>query len=155
MLAFSRNLKLTNKNRGFPLFLKGFGGSGLGAPGGLRSSRKICRATSFFICKSQCSSHFAAPFIVVRAEVSFAESCSLQAAMFITLRCALHRCSSRGIRRRELWHTSLRPSSLLELRHPSHSSLRPSLSLDTRHPSLKVVLRRSQCSPHFDNTIHI
>ena len=97
----------------------GFGGSGLGAPGGLRSSRRICRATSFFICKSQCSSHFAAPFIVVRAEVSFAESCSLQAAMFITLRCALHRCSSRGIRRRELWHTSLRPSSLFERRYPS------------------------------------
>ena len=37
-----------------------------------------CRFTEF--CNSQCLSHFAAPFIVVRTETSIAESCELHMA---------------------------------------------------------------------------
>ena len=38
-----------------------------------------CRFTEF--CNSQCLSHFAAPFIVVRTETSIAESCELHMAI--------------------------------------------------------------------------
>ena len=40
-----------------------------------------CRFTEF--CNSQCLSHFAAPFIVVRTETSIAESCELHMAIAI------------------------------------------------------------------------
>ena len=43
-----------------------------------------CRFTEF--CNSQCLSHFAAPFIVVRTETSIAESCELHMAMAINRR---------------------------------------------------------------------
>ena len=45
--------------------------SGISQKHNMRSSP--CRFTEF--CNSQCLSHFAAPFIVVRAETSVAESC--------------------------------------------------------------------------------
>ena len=38
-------------------------------------------------CNSQCSSHFAAPFIVVRAETSVAESCNSKLSWTTTLEC--------------------------------------------------------------------
>ena len=43
-----------------------------------------CRFTEF--CNSQCLSHFAAPFIVVRTETSIAESCELHMAIAIDRR---------------------------------------------------------------------
>ena len=43
-----------------------------------------CRFTEF--CNSQCLSHFAAPFIVVRTETSIAESCELHMAIAINRR---------------------------------------------------------------------
>ncbi len=45
--------------------------SGISQKHNMRSG--FCRFTEF--CNSQCLSHFAAPFIVVRAETSIAESC--------------------------------------------------------------------------------
>ena len=44
---------------------------------GISRERSIRSSTCWFteFCNSQCSSHFAAPFIVVRAETSVAESC--------------------------------------------------------------------------------
>ena len=48
--------------------------SGVSRKRSVRSSS--CWFTEF--CNSQCLSHFAAPFIVVRAETSVAESCILQ-----------------------------------------------------------------------------
>ena len=47
--------------------------SGISQKHNMRSG--FCRFTEF--CNSQCLSHFAAPFIVVRAETSIAESCEL------------------------------------------------------------------------------
>ena len=44
------------------------------------SRKRSMRSKSYWFtefCNSQCLSHFAAPFIVVRAETSVAESCSL------------------------------------------------------------------------------
>ena len=51
--------------------------SGVSRKRSIRSG--ICWFTEF--CKSQCLSHFAAPFIVVRAETSVAESCKLSDRM--------------------------------------------------------------------------
>ena len=48
--------------------------SGISRKCSLRS--RICWFTEF--CNSQCLSQFAAPFIVVRAETSIAESCKLK-----------------------------------------------------------------------------
>ena len=50
-----------------------------------------CRFTEF--CNSQCLSHFAAPFIVVRTETSIAESCELHMAIAIDRR--LHQADLR------------------------------------------------------------
>ena len=50
--------------------------SGISQKHNMRSSP--CRFTEF--CNSQCLSHFAAPFIVVRTETSIAESCELHMA---------------------------------------------------------------------------
>ena len=56
------------------------GGSEVGMPSGIsrrRSMRsKFCWFAEF--CNLQCLSHFAAPFIVVRAEASVAESCEVE-----------------------------------------------------------------------------
>ena len=51
--------------------------SGVSRKRSIRSG--ICWFTEF--CKSQCLSHFAAPFIVVRTETSIAESCELHMAI--------------------------------------------------------------------------
>ena len=51
--------------------------SGISQKHNMRSSP--CRFTEF--CNSQCLSHFAAPFIVVRTETSIAESCELHMAI--------------------------------------------------------------------------
>ena len=48
--------------------------SGISQKHNMRSSP--CRFTEF--CNSQCLSHFAAPFIVVRTETSIAESCKME-----------------------------------------------------------------------------
>jgi hypothetical protein len=50
--------------------------SGISQKHNMRSSP--CRFTEF--CNSQCLSHFAAPFIVVRTETSIAESCKKKMA---------------------------------------------------------------------------
>ena len=49
-----------------------------GTHSGISRERSIRSSPYWFteFCNSQCSSHFAAPFIVVRAETSVAESCN-------------------------------------------------------------------------------
>ena len=53
-----------------------------------------CRFTEF--CNSQCLSHFAAPFIVVRTETSIAESCELHMAKAINRKLASSRIAVRS-----------------------------------------------------------
>ena len=53
-----------------------------------------CRFTEF--CNSQCLSHFAAPFIVVRTETSIAESCELHMANAINTKLASSRIAVRS-----------------------------------------------------------
>ena len=62
-----------------PLALKGRGAEA-GMLSGLSRKRSIRSNPYWFteFCNSQCLSHFAAPFIVVRAETSVAESCEIE-----------------------------------------------------------------------------
>ena len=72
--------------------------SGVSRKRSIRSSP--CWFTEF--CKSQCLSHFAAPFIVVRAETSVAESCKYsQKAAQARVHEAQHACGIRKRRRQE------------------------------------------------------
>ena len=56
---------------------------------GISQERSIRSNPYWFteFCNSQCSSHFAAPFIVVRAETSVAESCNSKLSWTTTLEC--------------------------------------------------------------------
>ena len=72
--------------------------SGISRKRSIRSNP--CWFTEF--CKSQCLSHFAAPFIVVRAETSVAESCKYsQKAAQARVHEAQHACGIRKRRRQE------------------------------------------------------
>ena len=68
-------------------------------------------------CNSQCSSHFAAPFIVVRAETSVAESCNSKLSWTTTLECMrsqverVQRHSAAGRRNGRRSEPGLLPSS--------------------------------------------
>ena len=81
-------------------------------------------------CNSQCSSHFAAPFIVVRAETSVAESCNNE-------RVVSNRCRSYDWRKlQEFRDTRQQAQSLLPLRFCATALM---LSPPPRRPSHKVV----------------
>ena len=60
-----------------------------GTHSGISRERSIRSSPYWFteFCNSQCSSHFAAPFIVVRAETSVAESCNSKLSWTTTLEC--------------------------------------------------------------------
>ena len=78
--------------------------SGVSRKHSMRSSS--CWFTEF--CKSQCLSHFAAPFIVVRAETSVAENCISKEGRGCTDR-GLKHVNENGNRNKE--HPVLLPSS--------------------------------------------
>ncbi len=80
-----------------------------------------CWFTEF--CKSQCLSHFAAPFIVVRAETSIAESCKLLVAGAIGNPQRQHACEealAAGTKRNRQSDGPIRPTTHEHLHKGPH-----------------------------------
>ena len=120
---------------------------------GISRKRSIRSRPYWFteFCNSQCLSHFAAPFIVVRAETSIAESCI---------------CFSKRVRRRGKREAGVNPPSLPQrspptnlqrmkcgLEYPSRGTKKEDGPILPQLPS-RVCTRESMLSPSLHRLSH-